>query len=94
MVTLHATVPRSGVGRALLRRATEEARCVGAGRQWLMTTNDNLDALAFYQRQGLRLCAVHPGAVDADRRPKPDIPLVNPVNGIEIHDLVELETRL
>jgi hypothetical protein len=57
---------------------------------WLVTTNDNLDALRFYQRRGLRLVAVHAGAVDEARRLKPEIARVGEY-GIPIRDEIELE---
>jgi hypothetical protein len=40
----------------------------GAARLWLLTTNDNLTALRFYQRRGLRTVAVDPGVLDRARR--------------------------
>jgi hypothetical protein len=56
--------------------------------------HDNLRALGFYQRRGLRLCALHAGQVDRDRALKPEIPEVNPDNGIPLRDLLELELPL
>ena len=56
-----------------------------------MTTNDNLPAIHFYLRRGLHVAAVHEGAVDADRALKPEIPAVNPLNGLPIRDLIEME---
>ena len=38
------------------------------------TTNDNLDALRFYQRCGFHLVKLRPGAVNTARRHKPSIP--------------------
>ncbi|WP_250008015.1 GNAT family N-acetyltransferase [Actinoplanes sp. M2I2] len=92
VVTLDAVVPRAGAGTALLAAAAERAWAAGADRLWLITTNDNLDALRFYQRRGLRIVAVVPGAVDEGRRLKPTIPLVGD-HGIEIHDELVLEMR-
>ncbi|HEX6140904.1 MAG TPA: 2-oxo-4-hydroxy-4-carboxy-5-ureidoimidazoline decarboxylase, partial [Candidatus Limnocylindria bacterium] len=63
----------------------------GHHRLWLVTTNDNLDALHFYLRRGMRVAAVHAGAVDRDRALKPEIPRFNGSNGLPIRDLVELE---
>ena len=58
-----------------------------------MTTNDNLDALAFYQRRGFRLSGLRVGAVDEARRTlKPALPVIGE-HGIELHDELEL-TRL
>ncbi|MEV4757748.1 GNAT family N-acetyltransferase [Micromonospora sp. NPDC049559] len=90
IVTLDAVHRRGGVGGALLDAAVAVARGVGASRVWLVTTNDNLDALRFYQRRGLRIVAVAPGAVDAARVRKPSIPLVGEY-GIPLHDELTLE---
>jgi len=93
VVTIDAPVPGTGVGTALLRAAAEVARTAGAGRVWLVTTNDNLDALRFYQRRGMRISAVAPGGVDAARRLKPGIPLVGQY-GIGLHDELTLTLDL
>ena len=60
---------------------------------WLVTTNDNLRALAFYQRRGFRIIAVHTDAVARSREAKPEIPAVGD-NGIPILDEIELEKEL
>jgi GNAT superfamily N-acetyltransferase len=76
-----------GAGTALV-----EALCGLAGPSpvWLVTTNDNLDALRFYQRRGFRLRALRPGAVDEVRRAlKPSIPAVG-AHGIPLRDELEL----
>ncbi|GGM01055.1 N-acetyltransferase [Streptomyces fumigatiscleroticus] len=93
VVTLDAMVRRAGVGSALLAAAAETARAAGARRLWLVTTNDNLDALRFYQRRGLRLVGVSPGAVDTARTFKPSIPVTGEY-GIPLHDELTLELRL
>jgi ribosomal protein S18 acetylase RimI-like enzyme len=89
IVTIDAFLEGAQVGSALLTAAAERATELGCTRLWLITTNDNLRALRFYQRRGLRLVALHPGAVDAARVLKPSIPLVGDY-GIEIHDEIEL----
>ena len=43
---------------------------------WLTTTNDNLDALRFYQRRGFRLAEMRAGAIERYRGRKPSIPLL------------------
>jgi len=93
LVTLDALRERQGVGSALLARVVEHASERGCRRVWLITTNDNIDAIRFYQRRGLRLVAVHPGAVDEARQIKPAIPLTGE-HGIPIHDELEFELRL
>jgi N-acetylglutamate synthase-like GNAT family acetyltransferase len=93
IVSLDAVERRSGAGTALLGAAAETARAAGVERLWLATTNDNLDALRFYQRRGMRIVGVTPGAVDESRSVKPTIPLVGDY-GIELHDELTLELRL
>jgi ribosomal protein S18 acetylase RimI-like enzyme len=77
----------------LLAAVAEEAVRRGARRLWLITRNDNLDALRFYQRRGMRLCAIHRDAIDQARLVKPSIPLVGNF-GIAIRDELELDLRL
>jgi GNAT superfamily N-acetyltransferase len=93
VVTIDAPVRQKGVGSALMTAAIDLARRAGARRLWLITTNDNLDAVRFYQRRGLRIVAVAPGAVDASRELKPSIPLTG-AYGIPMHDELTLELRL
>ena len=93
LVTLDALRQRSGIGSALLARVAEQAAERGCQRVWLVTTNDNVNAIRFYQRRGLRLIAVHPGAVDEARRLKPTIPVIG-AHGIPIHDELEFGLRL
>jgi ribosomal protein S18 acetylase RimI-like enzyme len=83
-----------GYGTALLRAASERARREGCARLWLVTTNDNLPAQRFYRARGMRVAAIHEGAVDAARRDlKPEIPL-HGVGGVPIHDEIEFEEKL
>ena len=91
VVTLHAEPRGRGAGTALLGTAWHVAAASGHHRLWLVTTNDNLDALHFYLRRGMRITAVHAGAVERDRKLKPEIPLFNGENGLPIRDLIELE---
>src|SRR4051812_43463164 len=94
VLTLHAAKPWHGAGTALLNEAISVARSRGCRRLWLITTNDNLDALRFYQRRGLHLVKVDPGAVDRTRTIlKPGIPELGD-HGIPIRDELELELLL
>jgi GNAT superfamily N-acetyltransferase len=91
ILTVHAVRSWQGIGTMLLREVEQIAAEQGCTRLWLITTNDNLDALRFYQRRGFRLARLHPGAVDASRlRIKPGIPEIGEY-GIPIRDEIELE---
>ena len=82
-----------GVGGALLDATVAVARAQGCKRLWLITTNDNLTALRFYQKRGLRLAALYPGEIEHARQHKPEIPLIGE-NGIPIRDELELQLIL
>jgi ribosomal protein S18 acetylase RimI-like enzyme len=91
LLTLHVEPRGRGVGTALVEAV---AAASGCSRLWLITTNDNVDALRFYQRRGFRLTALHPGGVDDARaRLKPEIPSVGD-HGIPLRDELELERVL
>jgi hypothetical protein len=67
----------------------DKARRFGCHEIRLTTTNDNVDALRFYQRRGFRLAELRPGAVDQSRQRKPEIPRVGDY-GIPLRDEIDL----
>ena len=72
-----------GAGTALVDAVRGVAARAGCRTLWVLTTNDNVDGLRFYQRRGFRLSALRPGAVDESRRTlKPQIPPVGFHGGI------------
>jgi N-acetylglutamate synthase-like GNAT family acetyltransferase len=93
LVVLHALQRFSGVGTSLLSAVRDAAAAADCRRLWVITTNDNLDALRFYQRRGLELVAVHRGLREVAQRLKPSIPLVGEF-GIPIRGEIELEIGL
>ncbi len=82
-----------GLGSRLIDQVIEEARTQGCWRLFVITTNDNLNALGFYQRRGFEIAAVYRGAVHESRKLKPGIPLVG-YNNIPLRDEIELEMSL
>jgi GNAT superfamily N-acetyltransferase len=94
LVVIDSQLQGSGVGSALLAAVEAAARGAGCERVTVDTTNDNLDALRFYQRRGFRIVAVRPGAVDEARRMlKPAIPEVGS-EGIAMRAELTLEKTL
>jgi len=93
LVVLEAVDRFAGIGTELLAAVRKEAVSAGCRRLWLVTTNDNLDALRFYQRRGFGVVAVHRGLREVAERLKPSIPLVGEF-GIPLLSEVELEMRL
>jgi ribosomal protein S18 acetylase RimI-like enzyme len=93
IVTIDALVEGRGVGSTLIEAVHERAHRAGCARLWLVTTNDNERAQAFYDKLGFRVVAVREGAVDEARKLKPSIPLIGP-GGVPITDELEFERRL
>ena len=90
ITSLNSLVEEMGIGSALISAVVEVAKSARCNRLWLITTNNNLKALHFYQKRGLSLVAVYPNAIEQTRRLKPEIPLVGG-DGIPIRDEIELE---
>jgi ribosomal protein S18 acetylase RimI-like enzyme len=93
IVTIDSLREGKGVGTALVEAVTDAARQKGCRRLWLITTNDNVPALGFYERRGFALVAIHRDAVDESRKLKPEIPLLG-LGGVPIRDELELELEL
>jgi len=90
ILTLHAASRWGGAGTALVDAVRGIAARAGCRTLWVLTTNDNVDALRFYQRRGFRMSALRPGAVDESRQTlKPQIPLTGSY-GIPLRDEIEL----
>jgi GNAT superfamily N-acetyltransferase len=87
ILTLDSLSRWSGVGTLLLNAVVGAAIETGIRRLLVRTSNDNLDAFRFYQRRGFRLEKIVPGAIDEERKLKPEIPLLGEY-GIPIRDEV------
>jgi ribosomal protein S18 acetylase RimI-like enzyme len=93
VLSLTALVEGEGVGRALMEQCFEDARAHGCTRVWLMTTNNNIRAIAFYQHVGMTMGAFYRDAVEVARALKPSIPLRDAA-GIPIEHELEFELLL
>jgi ribosomal protein S18 acetylase RimI-like enzyme len=93
IITLDSWFENVGVGSALIISVKKKALQAGCSRLWLITTNDNLQALKFYQKRGFQLVAIHPNALFESRRMKPSIPHIG-MHGIPLRDEIELQMFL
>ena len=93
IISLNSLHENAGIGNALLKAVEETARLNQCEKVWLITTNDNLRALGFYQKKGYTLTAVFPNAVNESRKIKPSIPLIG-LWGIPIRDEIALTSSL
>lgn len=89
ILTLASLHDGIGVGSALLDSVEHIARNNHCRILSLITTNDNLHALGFYQRRGFYFAELFPGQVDLSRKIKPSIPEMG-MNNIPIRDELRL----
>jgi ribosomal protein S18 acetylase RimI-like enzyme len=90
IISLDSTVENKGIGSLLIKEVENLARTERCKKITLVTTNDNIHALGFYQRRGYRLVDIYVNAVEEARKIKPQIPLLAE-NGIQIMDELLLE---
>ena len=85
IISLDSLVENKGIGSKLIQEVENIAKKNNVSKIKLVTTNDNVHALAFYQKRGYQLAELLVDAVDLARNMKPEIPLVAD-NGIPIRD--------
>lgn len=93
IVSLNALREGQGIGIALVRELKRRAQGAGCRRIWLITTNDNLPAMRFYEHIGFQRVAIHDNAIELSRRLKPEIPAIG-IDGVPIQHEMEYELGL
>ncbi len=93
IILLASFIAQIGIGSALIETVRRLAVAQHCQRLWLITTNDNLPALRFYQKRGFSLAAFHRNALAEARKLKPEIPVVG-CDGIPLRDELELEMMI
>jgi GNAT superfamily N-acetyltransferase len=89
IVTLEAFSQWKGIGTALVEAYLQRAAREGLREVVVVTTNDNVDALRFYQARGFVIREVRVDAIRESRKLKPEIPMTAD-NGLPIRDEIEL----
>ncbi|MFA5014987.1 MAG: GNAT family N-acetyltransferase [Actinomycetota bacterium] len=93
IVSLNSFRENKGIGSSLIDTIITLARKQKIKRVWLLTTNDNIDALRFYQKRNFTIKNIYPDAIKLSRELKQSIPLTGNY-GIPIRDEIELEIIL
>ena len=93
IVSLDSKRENIGIGTALLKEIEKIAIDNNCKKMRLITSNDNLNALQFYQKRGYCITKLYPNAMDEVRKAKPNVPLIGE-NGIPLRDEIELEKQL
>ncbi|WP_409369588.1 GNAT family N-acetyltransferase [Lysinibacillus sp. 38-6] len=90
LISLDSTEEGKGIGTLLVQAVEEHAWQHACTVVSLITTNDNLHALKFYQKRGYTLVEILQNAVERARALKPEIPLIG-YDGIPIRDEIKLQ---
>ena len=93
IVSIDSKKENMGIGTALLKEVEKIAIDNECKKMRLVTTNDNMRALQFYQKRGYCLTKLYPNAMEEVRKVKPNIPELGD-NDIPLRDEIELEKIL
>ncbi|MEY8347649.1 GNAT family N-acetyltransferase [Bacillus cereus] len=90
IVSLDSFAEKKGLGTKLVEHVIDIAKKQYCKKVWLITTNDNTNALRFYQKRGFMMTNLYVDAVKEARKIKREIPLVG-YDNIEILHEIQLE---
>jgi len=93
LVALVTVYRGAGVGAALLDAVVERGRRDGWKRLWLVTSNDNTDAIRVYQRAGWDWTEFRRDAITRARATRPEIPELGN-HGIPVRHEIHFEAPL
>jgi GNAT superfamily N-acetyltransferase len=93
IITLDSLKEGQGIGTQLIEAVKDKAIGASCTQVGVITTNDNLPALCFYQKHGFKIKAIVTNAVESSRLLKPSIPQTG-FQDIPIRDEIELEMGL
>jgi ribosomal protein S18 acetylase RimI-like enzyme len=92
-VALATNYRGAGAGTTLLEAVIDRARQEGWTRLWLITSNDNTDAMRLYQRTGWDWVGFRRDGITRARSMKPEIPETGN-HGIPLRHEIEFEFPL
>ena len=93
ITSLISLIEGKSIGTKLVQKLEDQVHVQRCRRIWVITTNDNLHALDWYQKQGYRLVIVYRDAMSQVRQLKPELALMVR-DDIPLRDMIELEKTL
>ncbi len=93
IMSLDSLRENQGIGSKLVEKAVNEAKERGCGKVVLITTNDNINAMRFYQKREFDMVHLYHDALSEARKMKPEIPLIGE-NDIPLRHEIEFERIL
>ena len=93
ITSLDSLRENQGIGSKLVETVIHEAKERKVRKIVLITTNDNINAIRFYQRKGFDMVHLFHNALDISRKLKPEIPLIGE-NSIPLRHEIEFELSI
>jgi ribosomal protein S18 acetylase RimI-like enzyme len=90
---LETFIQNIGTGTKLIEKIMEIAKHNKCKRLWLVTSNDNINALKYYQKRGFLFKNIYINEMEKARKLKPEIPFIGE-NNIPIRDEIEFEIKI
>lgn len=75
ILSLDSIIENIGIGTELINQVIDIARDYNCSKVKLITTNDNIHAMKFYQKRGFDMARLYHNALEASRKLKSSIPL-------------------
>lgn len=76
IMSLDSLREKQGIGTVLINKVIEAAAKEKCTKVKLITTNDNLNAMRFYQKRGFDMVHLYHNALNISRKLKPSIPML------------------
>ena len=93
ITSLDSVVEGKGIGTSLINQIRNIAKEHNCAKIVVVTTNDNINAIRFYQKRGFDMARFYHNALDISRKIKPSIPLIGD-NDIPLKHEIEFEIIL
>ncbi|MDP4088611.1 MAG: GNAT family N-acetyltransferase [Bacillota bacterium] len=93
IMSLDSLREKQGVGTALINKVAEKAAEAKCSKIKLITTNDNIDAIRFYQRRGFDMARLYHDSLETARKLKPSIPMLGNFD-IPLRHEIEFDMKL
>ena len=90
ITSLDSLQENQGIGSKLVEAVIHEAKERKCQKIVLITTNDNINAIKFYQKRGFDMARLYHNALDISRKIKPEIPLIGD-HSIPLRHEIEFE---
>lgn len=93
ITSLDSLQENQGIGSELVETVIHEVKERNLQKIVLITTNDNINAIRFYQKRGFDMAHLFRNAMDISRKLKPEIPLIGD-NSIPLRHEIEFELSI